>query len=311
MKKQSSLQPVGFYDLIFDEAEKNHKNINSAIDGFLKAGYRLIKTPLAEFEDSFTPESDNYFQAVDVISGKNLVFRNDITPQISRLLSSRLREENLPLKICYSGDVLCAKSDELYKDRQQTQVGLEIIGCNAEKSNFEIIENLLTTLKKLLDKNQKKDLVIEFSLPNFLEIFFSELKIENKEELRAAIIQKNISQVRDLSGKDSDIINKIMLTNNDLKGLVKEISVKIKSQKVIDEMKKAQKISNFLANNFPEVRVCFDLFGDRNSTYHNEIIFDVFCGDFSYPIARGGRYKTSNIDAIGATIYINRLRKIA
>lgn len=315
MKKQSSLLPVGFYDLLFDEAEKNHKNINSAIDAFLKAGYRLIKTPLVEFEDSFIEEkSKNYFQTIDVISGENLVFRNDITPQISRLLASRLQEEKLPLKLCYVGDVLCAKSEDLYKDRQQTQVGVEIIGCDEEKSDFEVIGILLEILKKLSGKKQENNLMIEFSLPNFLEVFLSELKVKNKEELRAAIVQKNISAVRDLAGENAEIISKIMLSNQNLKNLTKEISSKIKSQKIADEIKKAQKISDFLAKNFVEVRVCFDLFGDNNSSYHNRITFDVFCGDFSYPVARGGRYKIASkgkeIDAIGATLYMNRLRKI-
>lgn len=318
MKKQSQLLPVGFYDLLFDEAEQNHKNINNAIDTFLKAGYRLIKTPLVEFENSFKQQnSQNYFQTIDVISGQNLVFRNDITPQISRLLNSRLQEEKLPLKICYVGDVLCAKSEDLHKDRQQTQVGVEIIGCDLEKSNFEIIETLLQTLRKLLSKKQEKSLLIEFSLPNLLEIFLTELKVKNKEELRNAISQKNISLVRELAGKNAEIINKTMLFNHDLKLMAKEISTQIKSPKISDEIKKAQKILDLLSKNYPEIKVCFDLFGDESS-YHNDIAFDVFCGESSYPIAKGGRYKIANnakpnnakIDAVGATIYMNRLRKI-
>jgi ATP phosphoribosyltransferase regulatory subunit len=309
MKKK--LLPVGFYDLLFDEAETNHKNINNAISAFLKAGYRLIKTPLVEFEGGFLDkESQNYFRTVDVISGQNLVFRNDITPQILRLLNSRLQGEKLPLKICYSGDVLCAKSEDLHKDRQQTQVGIEIIGCDGEKSDFEVIETLLNALKKIINKDQQKKLLIEFSLPDFLDVFLSELSLSNKKGLKAAIAKKDISEVRKLAGKNADIINKIMLSNNDLKALVKEISSQVKSQKISDEIKRAENISKFLEKNFPEIKVCFDLFGDNEFSYHKRISFDVFCGDFSYPIAKGGRYKVEKTDAIGATIYMNLLRKI-
>jgi len=183
---QKQLLPVGFYDLLFDEAEKNHENINNALATFLEAGYRLVKTPLVEFEDNFSSEeAKNSFRATDVISGKNLIFRNDITLQISRLLATRLSEEKLPLKLCYVGDVLCAKSDNLYADRQQTQVGVEIIGCDEEKSNLEIIETLLAALKKLSMKN----LLIEFSLPNFLGIFLDEISAEKKAELREAVMK--------------------------------------------------------------------------------------------------------------------------
>lgn len=306
-KLPNKLLPVGFYDLLFDEAEKNHQNINIAVDEFLRLKYRLIKMPLVEFESSFSRnEMQNSFRAIDVISGENLVFRSDITPQISRLLSTRLQEEKLPLKLCYVGDVLCAKNNDFYKDRQQTQVGVEIIGCDKEQSNFEIIEILLKVLKKI---KAEKNLVIEFFLPNFLEIFFAEFAVENPEELRLAIMDKNLSAIRKLDEKSSEIISKIMLSNHDLHHLLAEILEKIKSVKIDEEIKRAQKILDFVQSNFPEIRVCFDLFGDTRSSYHRDIGFDVFSGDFSYAIARGGRYKINGLDAVGATIYMNHLRK--
>ncbi|MDX2083542.1 MAG: ATP phosphoribosyltransferase regulatory subunit [Rickettsiales bacterium] len=307
MIREKQLLPVGFYDLLFEEAEKNHENINSALAMFLKASYRLIKTPLVEFEDNFhSAEIANSFRSVDVISGKDLIFRNDITPQISRLLASRLKNEKLPLKLCYVGDVLCKKNNDLYADRQQTQVGAEIIGCDLEESNYEIIEILLSVLKKLTDKN----LLIEFSLPNFLEVFLNEIGEKNNAELIAAIKQKNISLIKKFANKNAEIITKIALSNQNLKNLALEIFGKINSQKITFEINRAQKIAEFLQKNFPQIKVCFDLFGDDKTSYHRDIAFDVFADNFSYAIARGGRYKINDLDAIGATIYMNFLRKI-
>jgi ATP phosphoribosyltransferase regulatory subunit len=304
MKK---LLPVGFYDLLFEEAKKNHQNINLVLEYFFSCGYNLIKTPLVEFEDSFsTIEIRNYFRTNDIISGKNLIFRNDITPQIARLISSRLNSEKLPLKLCYSGDVLCAKNEELYADRQQTQVGLEIIGCDQEKSSFEIISNLLIALDKL----KIGELLIEFSLPDFLTIFLDETGIKNSDELREAIMKKNLNLVKKLLVSNHHLITKIMLLNDNLEKIIADISL----PKISTELKKAQKISEFLKKNFTDVKVRFDLFGDNSSSYHHEISFDIFCKNFSYPIARGGRYKINQnliaLDAVGATIYINHLRKI-
>lgn len=303
MKK---LLPVGFYDLLFLEAEKSHENVNAALSTFLKAGYRLIKTPLVEFEDNFSAdETKNSFRATDVISGENLIFRNDITLQISRLLSTRLKQAKFPLKLCYVGDVLRAKSEELYADRQQTQVGVEIIGCEDGKSDFQVIEILLDALKKIGAKN----LLITFSMPDLLEIFLDEVKAK-RPDLRDAVLKKNLSAIKKLAGKNSELIKRIVLGNGELADLSKEISAAIKSKKVAEELKKAQKISDFLGKNFKGIEVRFDLFGDQKSHYHNGISFDVFCGDFSYPVARGGRYRINGHDAVGATIYMNRLRKI-
>jgi ATP phosphoribosyltransferase regulatory subunit len=300
------LLPVGFYDLLFDEAEKNHHNINQALAAFFAEGYRLIKMPLVEFEDSFSQlRIENSFRVVDVISGKNLIFRNDITPQISRLFATRLAQENLPLKLCYVGDVLCAKSDNLYADRQQTQVGFEIIGGNTTEFTLEVVQTLLRVLQKITPKT----LLIECCLPNFLDIFLDEIGVEEKLELSAAIRQKNFSAIRILAGKNAKIINKIASSNDDLSDLSLAILTQIKSEKIAQELKKAEKISQFLAEKSPQTLVRFDLFGDKSS-YHTEISFDVFCGDFSYPVARGGCYKIDDASGVGAAIYMNRLRKL-
>ena len=309
MKKQ--ILPVGFYDLIFDEAQQNHRNINIAIDSFLKQKYRLIKTPLVEFAQNFAcDENEKSFQVLDVISGKNLVFRNDITPQISRLINTQLKNEKLPIRLCYFGDVLCMKSENLYQDRQQTQVGLELIGTKDEKYDFEIIKNLLTVLEKFKLEN----LLIEFSLPDFFTVFCDEFGIKEtaKENLQNAVKQKNISAIKKI--KNADLITKIMLSNQPLDKIIAEISHKTKAKKILQQLQKAQKISQFLQKNFPKIIARFDLFGDQNSSYHHGFVFNVFVSNFPYAIAKGGKYKIQqngfDLDAVGATIYMNNLRKI-
>ena len=92
----------------------------------------------------------------------------------------------MPLRICYAGDVLYAKSEELYADRQQTQVGFEIIGCDKKSSNLEVVKLLLSALAQI----EATDLLIEFSLPGFLEEFLEKNHIENSSELREAIMKK-------------------------------------------------------------------------------------------------------------------------
>ncbi len=309
LQKSTPLLPVGFYDLLFDEAEAGYKRVNIAIDSFLESDYRLIKTPLVEFGDNFSHQNlENSFRTTDVISGKSLVFRNDITLQISRLLNSRLKGCELPLRVCYVGDVLCARSDNLYVDRQQTQVGLEIIGCDLEDSNFEIIQNTLDALEKM----DAKSSTIEFCLNDLLEILLSEIGIADIVGLSEAIASKNISKIRELAGEFADMISKIVLVNDDVNTLCDEILGRINSDKIAHQLASIQKISKLLESR--NIKVRFDLFGDQNSSYHNQISFDIFADDFSYPIARGGRYKIEcedkKVGAVGATIYMNRLKRL-
>jgi len=125
----------------------------------------------------------------------------------------------------------------------------------------------------------------------------------------AAVMKKNLSTLKNLVGENAEIISKIATSNDDLEKLSAEILSKINSPKIAQQLEKAQKIAQFLAEKFGEIAVRFDLFGDDFS-YHREISFDVFCGDFSYPIARGGRYEIEQTSGVGATIYMNRLRKV-
>jgi ATP phosphoribosyltransferase regulatory subunit len=310
--------PSGFYDLLFDEAEKNHHSINLLIDIFLQNGFRLIKTPLVEFAEGYVCEREqNLFQTIDVISGEIIVFRNDITKQISRLINGRLKDYSFPLKLCYVGDVLCAKSNILYQDRQQTQVGIEFIGSNDLESSFTIIKTILGGIEKLSVKN----LLISFSLPDFFDVFCEEMKIENKENLKNFILNKNISLIKKNYPNFSEIIIEIVLQSQSLEVLENFLlSKKIISKKIQKELEKAKKIFYFIENNFPQIEICFDLFGDSCSSDYNNFVFDVFVKNFSYSIAKGGSYKIIKINedgtenktnAVGATIYVNNLRKIS
>jgi ATP phosphoribosyltransferase regulatory subunit len=317
-KNSSNLLPVGFYDLLFDEAESNHKKINAALEVFFAAGYRLIKPTLVEFEQTLLNnaihcEIKNSFRAIDAISGKNLTLRSDITPQISRILATRLKDEKLPLKICYVGDVLRATSNDLYADRQQTQLGLEFIGNENEQFNLEIISVLFAALGKINDGK----MLVEFSSLSFLEIFIGEIEPDQtkRAELQEAILQKNLSAIKKLvSADNAAAISKIATTNTNALEIFSEISVKIKSAKILAELQKKlaafEKILSFLTTNFPQIEVRFDLFGDHKSSYSYDISFDIFCGNFPYAIACGGSYEINKIKAMGATIYMNNLRKV-
>jgi len=299
--KEKKILPSGFSDLIFEEAEQNYRNINSILDLFLKQDFRLIKTPLVEFGDD---NNQNSFFISDVVTGKNLVIRSDITLQISRLLNTRLANAKLPLKLCYAGDVVRAKSEGLNNSRQSTQIGVEIIGCDKEKSDLEIIRITLEAISKL----NLQDILIEISLPDFLEMFLSELKVkENKDELKAAILGKNISKIQEFGKKNAALLTKIAMNNSSINELAKDILSKTKNKEIAFELKKIEEIESYLAQNFSEIKICFDLFGDNKSSYHNKISFDIFSSRLPAPIAKGGRYKINDLEAIGATIYMDRL----
>ena len=311
MKSKKRLLPLGFYDLDTSEAKKNYEYTKLTLESFMASDYELIKTSLVEFEEYYDERKlNNTFKFVDNISGKNLFFRDDITTQISKYISSHDNEFKIPIKLCYYGDVICVNSDEIYRERQQTQVGCEIIGSKDIKSCFEVIKDTLIAL----DKIKINDLNISISLPDFLEIFLKNIEVEDKDNLRDAIINKRISDIKVLAEGYNELISEIVLENNNFENLDAKIRDKFSTPEIIANLNNAKELMIFLQKNFKEIKFNFDLFGDNKFSYHTKIAFDIFAGDFRYPIAKGGCYLIEcldkKIDAVGSTIYVNFLRKI-
>jgi len=318
----NTLLPSGFYDLLFLEAKKNHQNINKILEGFFAKNFNLIKTPLLEFEENFNNDknfpssSDLCFRSIDNISAKGLILRSDITLQIKRLLTTRLQDVNLPLKLCYVGDVFRTYSDELYGDRQQTQIGCEIIGDDSDDADFLVIES---TLQALLDLDLNC-LTINFSLPDLLEIFVSELDfdLQKKAQLVKIISQKNLSEIKILAPQYYSLIKQIILNNHDFFSLVSIIKKYFPdlptNQSINLELEKISKIYQFSVKKFPKITPTFTFFTDNSRQYHRSFAFEIFYENFIYPIAIGGRYEINtlnkNFHAVGSTIYMNHLRKI-
>jgi len=307
---QKYLLPIGFYDLLYSEALINQESIDILLKNFYNFGYNLVKTPLVEFEDSLGGNKklgEESFKMIDIFSGKNLVIRSDITAQIIRLLNTKLQKEIKPLRICYAGDVLKVKNDDLYSDRQLTQVGIELIGSESSAANEEVINVILDGLNNIKLPN----LIIDFCLPQFLDSLLSELKIKDYDKLKSAIAEKNISAIRKLGGKFVENIINLTLQIGDFKVVEKELKLLPISQKNINKINNLQKIISNISKNYPDVKLLVNIFGDADFLYHEEIGFTIFEEGFSYPIARGGRYLINDeIPAVGATIYINNLRKI-
>lgn len=311
MKSKKRLLPLGFYDLDTSEAKKNYEYTKLTLESFMASDYELIKTSLVEFEEYYDERKlNNTFKFVDNISGKNLFFRDDITTQISKYISSHDNEFKIPIKLCYYGDVICVNSDEIYRERQQTQVGCEIIGSKDIKSCFEVIKDTLIAL----DKIKINDLNISISLPDFLEIFLKNIEVEDKDNLRDAIINKRISDIKVLTKEHNELISEIVLENSNFENLDTKIRNKFSTPEIIANLNNAKELMIFLQKNFKEIKFNFDLFGDNKFSYHTKIAFDIFAGDFRYPIAKGGCYLIEcldkKIDAVGSTIYVNFLRKI-
>src|SRR5205085_2926361 len=92
-----------------EAARKRHVEAQ-LFDVFRGWGYREIVTPTFEYADVLARGTDlgvqeNMFKLVDRETGRMLALRADITPQIARIVATRLREEPKPLRLGYVTNV--------------------------------------------------------------------------------------------------------------------------------------------------------------------------------------------------------------
>ncbi len=208
MINKDYLLPVGFYDLIGDEAKKNEKIIQVIKDSFQNENFNIIKTPLLEFDDKI---DDDSFKAMDILSKKFLKVRNDITPQIIRLVETKFSDINSELKLSYIGDVLKSENKDLFYERQLTQAGIEIISPKSPNVNFYIIDLIL----KILNKLGIEDNIISFSVPGILSRLITKLNVTEPKNLIKSIEEKDIINIKKYGEKFADILLKITLNNFD------------------------------------------------------------------------------------------------
>ncbi len=301
------LVPPGFKDSLNFDASIEHKYKNSIINYFKDNGFTLIKTPLIEFSKNL----DANTLTLKISKSKDqLSIRNDITPQIIRIASSRLANKIRPLKLCYYGEVVRKNGTILRPERQFQQVGAEIIGSKSYKADVEIITLAYQTLKEIGVKN----IVIEITAPFFLDSLLKKIIDKDlKSQIKKLIKLKDINNCLKLLKNDQSYnsFKTLHLCSGAIKNKKNYIS---KLSKIIgydNEVKRLIKIANLIKTSKNDLLNIdfFDL--QKNKNYYKGIKFTFFAKDVRGEIAGGGRYNlkygTNSETAIGYTCYMDTI----
>lgn len=107
-------------------------------------GFRPVITPQLEYLDVLERGMgeglrDRAFRFDDRQSGRLVAFPPDMTPQIARIAATRMSERLLPLRLSYSGRVLRHTEQQMGKDRDIFQTGVELIGLDSPEADAEMI----------------------------------------------------------------------------------------------------------------------------------------------------------------------------
>ena len=136
--------PAGMRDLLPEEAESRRALARKVLDSFALHGYALVTPPAFEFADVLerglgTMDRGDVLRFVEPESGEVAALRPDMTPQIARMIATRLRASPPPFRLCYEGTVLRRRSGRARKHRQIPQVGVELAGVLGPEGDLELL----------------------------------------------------------------------------------------------------------------------------------------------------------------------------
>lgn len=316
--KQISLLPNGFYDLLPDRAECEAGAIQKLIDVFGRFGYRRIKPPIAEFEDTLLAEGPgaamarDTFRITDTVTHKMMAVRSDMTPQIARIIATRLHEEPRPVRLCYANDVIRARAGQLRTARQFTQVGCEMAGQIDPSSFSEIIMVALHGLKSVGIAN----ITLDFSLPLIFEVLEQECDEERYEAFEKILKDRDWSALKHSDDPLKKMLLLLMEATGPLQdGLEKlktaEFSAEIKAQIELLKQVHALIVDALSESGIKDVNISFDPFETKGSGYYRGLAFSLFARDVRGELGRGGHYEVrygeidTGMSAAGFTLYMD------
>lgn len=315
--------PEGMRDLILEECETKkrlQKDIESVLE---KWGYREIVTPTIEYYQTINSgfqklKEEEVYKFFDS-KGKILVLRPDMTVPIARVVSTKFKDVNRPMRFRYCADVFRLHKNFGGRKNEYTDCGVELIGLKSEESDLEVLSTALETLGILKDINFK----LEIGNIEFFNSAIKGLALEEEEiEILASLIdKKSLKSLEDyleelnLSDEYKDFFKELPLLFGGIE-VVKKAKKYAFNDNLLKSLSYLEEIYEELKSLGYEKSITFDLGMVPRLNYYTGIIFRGFVDGVGATVLSGGRYDDlisrfgRDCPAVGFSINLDTLLSI-
>ena len=285
--------PEGIDELTGDQAITFEQSRRDLLDLYQSWGYEVVVPPMIEFAETLVLNSksidEKTFKFLDSISGKMLGVHSDITPQIARIDSKRVKSKRID-RYCYINAILQTKADDFYASRSPIQAGAELYGFKGIDADIEIITLMIESLMLLgLDG-------VTLSLGN--TSIFNALCDSANLDVKEASKLRDIFRRKSIPDLNNFLKNNQIQDGNKFKALISLDG----SEAVLDKANSVFKGIPLALSAIDDLRKLHDFFKDRNINlmfdlgevkayeYHDGVVFAAYHDSFSKALAQGGRY---------------------
>ena len=298
MKPVHAQLPKGARIYLPDEAARKRYVETRLFEVFRRWGYREVVTPTFEFSDVLSVGTDvavqeSMFKFVDRETGRMLALRADITPQIARVVATRLRDEPKPVRLAYITNVFRYDEPRVSHDREFYQAGVELIGLEKPEAEVEIIAMAIEGLRALgLDRFQ-----IDLGHPDFFRGLLEEVTSDaaRRQEIREALARKDASTLARLVEElaPPSEVAEALLALPTLFGreiVLERASRYARTERGRRALANLTEVYRLLKIYGLADSVLLDLGEVRGFDYYSGLYFEAYIAGFGASIAGGGRY---------------------
>ena len=265
---------------------------------FRQWGYQEVITPLFEYLDVISAGLgeglvEKGYKFVDRSTGRLMLLRPDITPQVARMVAMLMADRRMPLRLCYRANIFRHEEEHAGRAREMYQIGGELVGLKGFQAEAEIITIAMESLKAL----GLSDFKIALGHSEFFRGLLDslELPLEIQQQIKAAMGRKDIVQIRSILGSAGVPKRKAepLLAMPALFGGAEAIDrarALTKESICIQGLDRLREVFDILIASGWKEQLVVDLSEVRGSEYYTGIIFEIFVKNLGYPVGRGGRY---------------------
>ncbi len=320
MRETMLSTPEGIRDIYGAECERKHYIIDRIEEVLHLYGNRDIETPTFEYfgifnSDKGSAPSNEMYKFFDR-DNNTLVLRPDFTPSVARCVAKYFANEELPIRLCYTGKTFASLEKHKGKLAEITQIGSELINDDSSAADAETIACMIDCLKA----SGLREFQIELGEVEFFDGIIEDAHLgdEIEDKIRDYIQIKNFFGLSEYISElemPEDTKNSL----NSLSSLFGGIEVLDKARsltsndKALLALERLMRVYKALSYYEYEKYISFDLSMINGYDYYTGIVFSGYTYGTGNPVVKGGRYNNllskfgKDAPSIGFSVYIDEL----
>lgn len=313
--------PHGVADLYFEDAARKTRAESTLRAAFSHAGFTQVIPPTFEYYEALaakaSPQVREEIYRFPDRDGRMLALRADPTIPIARLISTKLYDRPLPLRLFYIANVFRHKEPKASLRREFTQAGVELIGVGTPQADAEVIALTVNALQAM----GLREFRLRLGAMDILNALLDPLNLNDTqlELVKNALERKNERALHDLlqDAPMGQATRRALAALPTLTGgaeilprALTECALEERSRRAIERL---SEVCRYLESLQVLNAITLDLGMVRGMAYYTGIVFEGFARGVGFSILSGGRYDKllahfgASLPACGFAIGVERV----